>query len=234
MALILVVWGLMIMTEGLPGIALLCFFAVAAAALGGRFKRVTLRAHSALFVTLAFALAGAPVRASEALIDAVSEARQSVDMAMVIVLATAIVCYLVMSVAYRIDATSRTARIPSLVLAVLATVSIAIVVPTVVYGLLAPSSEPDPAVVAATRTALLSLAAIVLAVIGGRVTLVELTWIVYPLLAVTGAKLMLEDLPTGRPLTLFLSFAFFGLALIVAPRSLRRSDGCPGGVPPGG
>jgi hypothetical protein len=234
MALILVVWGLMIMTEGLPGIALLCSFAVAAAVLGGRFKRVTLRAHSALFVTLAFAVAGAPVRASEALVDAVSEARQSVDLAIVIVLATAIVAYLVMAVAYRIDTTSRTARIPSLVMAVVAAVGIAIILPNAVFGLLAPSGGPDPAVVAAIRTALMSLSAIVLAVIGSRATLVELTWIVYPLLAVTGAKLVLEDLPTGRPLTLFLSFAFFGLALIVAPRSLRRSDGFPGRVPPGG
>jgi len=43
-------------------------------------------------------------------------------------------------------------------------------------------------------------------------------WMVYPLLSVTAGKLLLQDVPQGRPLTLTLAFACFGAALWVAPR----------------
>jgi hypothetical protein len=50
---------------------------------------------------------------------------------------------------------------------------------------------------------------------------VEGGWLVYPLLGLTGMKFLLEDIRVGRPATLVVSFALYGLALVVAPR-LRR------------
>jgi hypothetical protein len=44
---------------------------------------------------------------------------------------------------------------------------------------------------------------------------------VYPLLVVTGLKMLMQDFGASRPSTLFVALALYGLALIVAPR-LRR------------
>ena len=52
--------------------------------------------------------------------------------------------------------------------------------------------------------------------------LAELSWFVNPLLVATGLKLLVKDLRLGTPLSLFLGFACFGIALIVAPRLRRR------------
>jgi len=86
----------------------------------------------------------------------------------------------------------------------------------------------SPAWAAAIRTAILSLSAIILAALGSLRHLRELTWLVYPVLVVTGVKLLLEDLRHDQPLALFVSFAFLGVALIVAPRLLRRPAPQPG------
>jgi hypothetical protein len=50
----------------------------------------------------------------------------------------------------------------------------------------------------------------------------EAGWLSYALLALGGIKLIVEDFPRGRPGTLFLALAFYGAALILAPR-LRQS-----------
>ena len=69
----------------------------------------------------------------------------------------------------------------------------------------------DPGVAAVLRTAV--LAALALALAGGarRGTWPELGWLVYPLVALGGVKLLLQDLSEGRPAT-----------LVAEPRPLRR------------
>jgi hypothetical protein len=52
------------------------------------------------------------------------------------------------------------------------------------------------------------------------------TWLTYALLAAIGVKIAAEDLPKGRPATLFLALALYGAALVIAPRLTRR------GLPP--
>lgn len=49
----------------------------------------------------------------------------------------------------------------------------------------------------------------------------EAGWLTYPLLVLLGVKLLASDVPTGRPLTLFLALAAYGIALIAAPRARR-------------
>jgi hypothetical protein len=70
-------------------------------------------------------------------------------------------------------------------------------------------------VVFVTATLLLAIAA---RLAGGR----EAAWLVYPMLLLTGAKVVLVDFPQGRPQTLFAALAFYGIGLILAPRLLRR------------
>ena len=81
---------------------------------------------------------------------------------------------------------------------------------------------PDPGGLALARTLVLSALAIALAWLGRRVPVLELRWMVYPLLAITTLKFLFEDLAVGRPLTLFLAFMGFGATLILAPRLLRN------------
>jgi len=93
----------------------------------------------------------------------------------------------------------------------------------VIVGL--PSStgpaQPVPALVATVRTALLVGAILALALADRWWAFVEGAWLVYPLLILTGLKFLLEDVRAGRPATLVVGFALYGLALVVGPR-LRR------------
>lgn len=89
-----------------------------------------------------------------------------------------------------------------------------------VLGLAAPFPR-EMAALAAARTAVLSLLALALAALGRRMPVLELGWLVYPLLAATLLKFLLEDLAVGRPLTLFLAFMCIGTTLILSPRLLK-------------
>jgi hypothetical protein len=71
---------------------------------------------------------------------------------------------------------------------------------------------------ATLRTVVLVTAALATAWIGRAPGHAEAGWLAYPLLGFIGLKMLLEDLPRGRPVTLILAFAFFGLALILVPR----------------
>ena len=46
--------------------------------------------------------------------------------------------------------------------------------------------------------------------------------LLYPLLIAGGIKILVDDLRTGEPIVLVLSFSFYGAALLLAPRLLRR------------
>ena len=50
----------------------------------------------------------------------------------------------------------------------------------------------------------------------------EASWLVYPVLVLGGLKLLVEDFPAGRPLTLLIALALYGGALVLAPRLARK------------
>lgn len=81
---------------------------------------------------------------------------------------------------------------------------------------------PDASAIAAVRTAVLAVLAIVMAWSARRFSLRELGWLVYPVLLLGAVKLLFEDLPNGRPVTLFVALAFYGSALFAAPRLLHH------------
>ncbi len=85
----------------------------------------------------------------------------------------------------------------------------------------------DWGALAALRTAVLVLTALACAALGPGRARRELVWATYTTLVLTGAKILFEDLPRGRPATLFVTLALFGGALIVAPRLLRRTAEAP-------
>lgn len=85
------------------------------------------------------------------------------------------------------------------------------------------SGEADPALLAALRTAVLSAAAVTLAVSSRHRRWPEARWLVYPVLALVGIKLFIEDFPNGQPATLFVALAFVGGALLLVARLLTTT-----------
>jgi hypothetical protein len=83
----------------------------------------------------------------------------------------------------------------------------------------------DAGAAAALRTAVLGALALGLALLARRHALPELGWLVYPLIALGGLKLLLQDLRDGRPATLVLSLALYGIVLTLAPRLLKPRPG---------
>lgn len=81
----------------------------------------------------------------------------------------------------------------------------------------------DVAWLATLRTVVAVVVTLTVAFISRRDGWQEAGWLTYPLLALLGAKLLVSDLPAGRPLTLFIALAAYGTALIAAPRALRES-----------
>ena len=108
-------------------------------------------------------------------------------------------------------------RLPCLATGALALLGLA----ALALAALAPAA--DPGTLAALRTAVLALAAVAAGALGRWMPAGEQGWMVHPLLAATAVKLLLQDVPAGRPLTLTLALACFGLALLAAPRLARRN-----------
>ena len=84
-----------------------------------------------------------------------------------------------------------------------------------------PAGGVQPGNLATVRTVVLAAAALVLAWMGRRKQFEEWGWLVYPVLAAAGAKIVFEDLSRSRPATLFIALAAFGCALILSPRLKR-------------
>lgn len=86
-------------------------------------------------------------------------------------------------------------------------------------------AEPNIAVLAAIRTAVLSVASVALALSSRHWRWPEARWLVYPVLVLVGIKLFVEDFPNGQPVTLFVALAFVGTALLLAAPLLKREAG---------
>ena len=119
----------------------------------------------------------------------------------------------------RASATSAVAHAPRLLVTVLLVWSaggwlISLIAP----ALPAAAGHPDAGILATIRTSVLAAAALALAWAGRFERFRESAWLLYPLLAIGGLKLLVEDLPRSRPATLFVALALFGGALIIAPR----------------
>ncbi|HYU34417.1 MAG TPA: hypothetical protein VEW48_19880 [Thermoanaerobaculia bacterium] len=87
----------------------------------------------------------------------------------------------------------------------------------------------DPGLLATARTLVLVGTALLLAWVGRWERFHEAGWLVYPVLVLGILKLLVEDFPHGRPVTLSLALALCGGAFILAPRLLRRSSQFLGG-----
>jgi hypothetical protein len=85
-------------------------------------------------------------------------------------------------------------------------------------------AEPNLAILAALRTAVLATSSVTLALSSRFKRWPEARWLVYPVLILVGLKLFAEDFPNGQPATLFVALVFVGGALLLVARLLNRGE----------
>jgi hypothetical protein len=194
---------------------------LSAAILGRRFGRMTLRVHSALYLLAGAIATGLMVACVRSLAG-----QHTGPLASEAWLAAGFT-----AVGWAVLATDpgapRTgaARTPQLVLALLVVFAVGKAMQMGLWALLGEVLTRDSGTAAVSRTAVLAVLALALAWLSRRGALPELGWLVYPLVVLGGVKLLVQDLPHGRPATLVASLAIYGLVLILAPRLLRRREG---------
>jgi len=206
--------------------------AVAAVAIGGRFARVTLEFHGALYLLAAAVDSGLVTYAFDALLADPSGPRVALTPAAAGVAGVAALCYASLLATGRPGTIPELDRVVEMMMAALVIWSGAGLAAGALEGPLvaAGGEEASRAFVATGRTAVLAALAVGLAWAGRRWARRELVWIVYPLLGIGGAKLLGEDFRYGRPFTMFMALACYGAALFLTPRLLKRAG--PPGSPP--
>jgi hypothetical protein len=203
----------------LGALALLC------AEWSRRSGRLMLAIHAFVFATAMAWRSGLLTSATIALIAPASDMSATLDLSMLLALITLGACG-----AWPADARVRTlATAPARTLRVsrlgllLWTVSGAVVAGLAAV-LIVPSIRGvgDAAALAAIRTVVLAMLTTALIALPGGSDRVERGWLGYAMLALVAIKLLAEDLPRGRPSTLFVGLAVYGAALVLAPRLARR------------
>jgi len=207
---------------GVTLVLALCVLTAAAALLGAAFGRMTLEVHSVLFFLTAGVVAGLFTHAAGGWLGMPGGVWPPLTALGGVVLLTGALAYVVLARARGHATAVALRRLPAAVGAVALVWSLGGAALVLLAGLVgAPGPAADAAGLAALRTGVLAAAAAGLAWSGRRPPLRELSWLVYPLLGIGALKLLAEDLPRGRPLTLFLAFALYGGALIAVPRLVR-------------
>jgi len=189
-----------------------------AVGLGRRFGRTTLRAHGAIYLLAAAfgagltsagvrALAGLPPRELPALAWAVAVG--------------AALAWGVLA-GERAAAKPAGARLPRLLLALVAVLSLAEAARGALAATLGPRLALDAGAEAVARSAV--LVALVLGLAWLARGQPELVWLVYALVAAGAVKLLLHDVRAGRPATLVASLGLYGSLLILLPRLAKPRE----------
>lgn len=192
---------------------------LAAMVLGLRLRRAVLILQSAIYLAASSAVSGLAAWSFHTFLDPAGPVAR-LPLTGLASLAALVATLLVFLLRRPPDPVAVRMRPPVLVLGALAAAGLGALV---IRASCAAFSQgvPDAGTLAVARTGVLSALAIALAWFGRRVPILELRWLVYPLLILTALKFLFEDLAVGRPLTLFLAFMFFGATLILAPRLLK-------------
>lgn len=192
-------------------LAVACFWAAAF------FGRLTLQVHGALYLLLAVAGSGALRQSAVFLLGNGSWPGQA-GYAVLLGLASSAACY---ALAHR----GATPGLPPARFA--AAGALAWLAAGTAAGLLTEAcqawveGDAGAAFCATLRTSVLAAAALLLAWSGGRWRKVELSRLIYPLMALAAYRLVYDDLHLERKAALMLSLLVYGAALIALPRLAR-------------
>ena len=218
--------GLGLVLVGLPGVVgtaaavVWAGLAVGVAAVGSRWDRVTLRVHAAILVGASWVAGGVvPEVVSDLAGGGELGASPRFEAGLVVLLtlvATAVV------VAGRVRRSGGwMQRLPLTVLLLVSALGIAAAMVVTATAALPPGTT------AATGTVALSLVTVALAALANRWGLREAGWLVYPLLLVTGLRMVARDFTSGQTLVLVIALAVYGFALIVSTKLMRIGAGTP-------
>ena len=208
--------GVGLLLLGVPGVAgswtavVWALTGVAVAVVGSRWDRVTLRVHSVVLLVAAWVASGLGVMVAGSLRgSSVVSAAAALTVAIFTFAATGIV------LAGRRRVTSGwMERLPLALLLSMSSLAIAAV-------LVAVTRPVAPGTAVALGTVALAAVTVLLAFLASRWGVEEAGWLVYLMLALTGLKVVTQDLTAGRALVLVVALAAYGFALVVAPWLLR-------------
>jgi hypothetical protein len=177
--------------------------------LAGMFaRRRTLRVHGCVLLVLAGAAAGVVPKGWAMMVHATGEQYGALGVSYAAVLMAAMVVY---GAFVRWTVSSREALVPVAIL----TWSLA----GVLAAIAARATSGAP-----MRTVVLVMFAVGTAKLGSSVQRLELRWVAYGFVGLTGLKLLLADFQTAGSLGLFASLLLFGAMLILVPRVARTSQ----------
>ncbi|HET8725582.1 MAG TPA: hypothetical protein VFM53_15390 [Anaeromyxobacteraceae bacterium] len=208
----------------------LCGLSLAAAEAARRGGSRTLSAHAVLYAVLAGLASGLVAGSFQALFLGAQVAWTPSFASVASLVAAAVVAAL----ASRLPRAQPLERIPVAAANALLALGAAGTAVAWLAPLVAGTGTSTGAGALATLRTVVLVALVVAAAWAGRnPARVEVGWLAYPVLALTGLKMLLEDLPRGRPATLILAFACYGAALIAIPRIRAHRAPAPGpaGVP---
>lgn len=191
--------------------------AVATAVVGRRFGRVSLTLHAMLYIAAAVAASGLFERAAGGWIPWTSEVTEPLTAVGWLVLAALVAC-VALPARGAVSVGGGIRRVPHFVTLAVFTWTVG----GLLLWFVAASVSYD-AWLATARTGLIAAIALSAAAIAQLPHFSTARFLVYPLLAAGALKLLLEDLPSGVPASLAISFLSYGAGLIVAHRLVRTA-----------
>jgi hypothetical protein len=198
-----------------------------------RSARLTLAVHATVFAGAMVWITGLAGAATFALGAPASAAWPALDAGMLLALATvaaSVAWPAPPALAWLETPAARAFRLSRMTLFVWVAAGIAVSLAVRVLSGVAPV---DAGVIATLRTVVLVAAATALLWLPRPESHVERSWLAIAVLGLLALKFVAEDLPRGRPATLFVALAVYGAALVIAPRLARRPPRVQG-VTPGG
>jgi len=223
LGLALVVGGSSLLMSPGKAAAAWSLMAVVMAWFSGRFERVSLSLQCTLLLIAAGIGSGILGTGIEALAGDGTESWPSPAPWHLVVAAATVIC-LFIPVAQHSDRWGRLAGLPQLTVLALSVWEVGGLLVAYLAPLLTgvPGSEADLGFLALLRTAVLTISALTLALSSRHARWPEARWLAYPVLILVGLKMIFEDFPQGRALTIFPALVLIGGALMVATRLLRR------------
>ena len=199
--------------------------AITMAVLSGRTGRVALSLQCALLLIAAGIYSGILSTGLEALAGDAGPGWPGLLGTHAIVAVATVAC-LFIPVAQQSERWGKLAGLPQLIVLALSVWEVGGLMVIFLAPLLAgaASEEANLSVLASVRTAVLSVAAVTLAISSRHWRWPEARWLAYPLLIIVAIKLFAEDFPHGQPATLFVSLAFVGSAVLIVAKVIKRAE----------
>lgn len=222
LAIVLVLTGTAVLLSPPVLAAVWAVLAVLTTWWGQRFSRVSLTWHGAIYAVAAAFVTGLLASSLAALVAPAGQAWPAFSPAAWVVLVAVAICALIPFPTVE-SGQAALPRSPRVIVDVVLLIAVSGALVHALAPLVGAQARTAAGRVATLRTAVLSAGGVALAVAGSRPSFVEFGWLLYPVLALGGLKLLTEDLRVSTAGTLFLALACLGAALILAPRLLRTA-----------